>query len=353
MEKDYLIIGQGIAGSMIAYELMKRHATVDIYNRTDERTSSQVAAGLYNPVTGRKMVKTWNADAIFADLEQYYQSLEKVLKARFLHSTGIYRPFFTQEEQNEWQGRIADGNYKMFIEELKTASCANAEIRDPYGGLQLTKAGYVNIPVMLKGFRSYFESNTSYQEKIIDWNNLKLVDGGVKYNDVVYKQIVFCEGNKVADNPWFDWLPMKPVKGEIIDVNIAYDESFILNRGVFLLPENEKGLCRIGSTYDNHRLDHELTEEAIAYLREKLGIIFDGDPEVVNHRAGIRPATRDRKPFLGRHPANREMIIFNGLGAKGVSLAAYYAVQLANYLENEKPLDEEVNIARFFSFYPN
>lgn len=353
LEKDYLIIGQGIAGSMIAYELMKRGASLDIFNRTSESSSSNVAAGLYNPVTGRKMVKSWNADAIFAGLEKHYRELEEVLGEKFLYDTGIYRPFFSQEEHNEWQGRIADGLYDEFVEELKVRPTGNSRIIDPYGGLLLKNAGYVDIPVLLRGFRKYFENVESYHELSYDHQNLKRVKGGVSYNEVVYRKVVFCEGNRITENPWFGWLPMKPVKGEIVDANIDYTEQFILNRGVFLLPQNKEGLYRIGSTYDNHRLDHESTEEARVYLTEKLGIIFEGSLEVVRQRAGIRPATRDRKPMLGMHPANKEMFIFNGLGTKGVSLAVYYARQLADYLHIDQPLDQEVNIARFFSFYPN
>ncbi|MEL7147583.1 MAG: FAD-dependent oxidoreductase, partial [Bacteroidota bacterium] len=120
MKKDYLIIGQGIAGSLLAIELLKRGATVDIINKTDRQSSSYVAAGLYNPITGRKMVKTWNADKVFPLLEPYYSELEQQMKARFLFPTKIYRPFLAMEEQNEWQGRIADGDYHTMIEELKT-----------------------------------------------------------------------------------------------------------------------------------------------------------------------------------------------------------------------------------------
>lgn len=353
MKKDYLIIGQGIAGSLIAFELYKKGANFDIINKTDYKASSHVAAGLYNPVTGRKMVKTWNADKVFADLEHYYTELERFLKAKFLYPTKIYRPFLSLEEQNDWQGRLADGNFEMFVGELKTKRDANESINDHYGGLLLKNAGYIAVSDMLESFRLFFIERESYIETVLNINKLVEADGRIKYGDKFYKEVIFCEGNSVRDNPFFSWLPLKPVKGEIIDINIAYDESFILNRGVFMLPKSKEGYCRVGSTYDNHHLNNELTEEAKTYLKDKLAMIYQKDFEIVNHKAGIRPATRDRKPFIGRHPSRKEMSIFNGFGTKGVSLAVYYAKQFADFLINDGLIDDDVNIVRYFSFYSN
>lgn len=353
MEKEYLIIGQGIAGSMIAFELHQRSVSFDIINKTDYNSSSHVAAGLYNPITGRKMVKTWNADQIFSGLEHYYEELERFLRGKFLYSSKIYRPFLSLEEQNDWQGRLGDGGFNAFVEEVKSGKSANDSINDSFGGLYLKNAGYVDTTVMLESFKRFFLELGAYQEDSFDFSQLEEQTNAFLYRGITYKGVIFCEGNNVRNNPYFDWLPLKPVKGEILDINIDYDESFILNRGVFMLPKTAGGYSRVGSTYDNQMLNYEPTAVALEYLTEKLRAIYTRDFKLVRHRAGIRPATRDRKPFVGRHPDKKELTIFNGLGTKGVSLAVYYAKQFADYLTNEKPIDDEVNIERFFSFYSN
>ena len=348
-----MIIGQGIAGSMIAFELYKRAVSFDIINKTDYNSSSHVAAGLYNPITGRKMVKTWNADKVFSGLEHYYEELERFLRIKFLNSSGIYRPFFSLEEQNDWQGRLGDGGFEAFVEEVKSGKSSNEQIKDRFGGLYLKNAGYVNTTKMLEAFKKFYIRLGAYQELDFDFGELLEKEDSFGYGGSSYKKVIFCEGNNVRNNPYFKWLPLRPVKGEILDVNIDYKESFILNRGVFMLPETTEGYSRVGSTYDNHRLDHEPTMEGLQYLTDKLGAIYTRRFDLVKHRAGIRPATLDRKPFMGRHPVKKELTIFNGLGTKGVSLAVYYAKQFAEYLMNEKPIDDEVNIERFLSFYSN
>jgi len=53
-----LIIGQGIAGTMVAQTLEKAGKSFLILEDDHAHSSSIVAAGTINPVTGRKYVKT-------------------------------------------------------------------------------------------------------------------------------------------------------------------------------------------------------------------------------------------------------------------------------------------------------
>ena len=59
---DFLIIGQGLAGTVLAWNLIQRGRSVIVLDREDESTSSKVAAGLINPITGRYLTKSWRAD---------------------------------------------------------------------------------------------------------------------------------------------------------------------------------------------------------------------------------------------------------------------------------------------------
>lgn len=346
--KDFLIIGQGIAGSLLTHELLKRNQSVDIINNTQLNSSSRIAAGLYNPITGRKMVKTWNCDKIFVGLENYYRDLESNLNSKFLYPIGIYRPFFSAEEQNDWQGKISDPAYSYLVKELKQNPTEDPMVNDPYGGLLLNHSGYLDIPVMLDSFKNYFQDRGIYQEKVFNMQGLKVLEDHCSYEDQQYRRVIFCEGSAARDNPFFDWLPYKLVKGEILDVEIDYNRATILNRGVFLLPL-KTNLFRLGATYNNHDLTFDATRQAVDFLKEKLNLIFNGQFEIISHRVGIRPATKDRRPFIGVHPKYSQVGIFNGLGAKGVSLAVLYSEQFVENLLDDKALEPEVNISRFFS----
>ena len=150
MEIDFLIIGQGLAGSAMGYLLQKEGYRVLLFDTPDQNQSSRIAAGLYNPVTGRKMVKTWMGEIIFPQIEPFYRELEGQTGKRFLNSEKIYRPFLSIEEQNEWMGHSSDPAIGMFIEQIFSES-QFPELRDPFGGVLLKMSGWLNINEYLKG----------------------------------------------------------------------------------------------------------------------------------------------------------------------------------------------------------
>ena len=72
MQVDYLIIGQGISGSMLSWFLFKEGKTFFIIDDNSEKASSKVAAGVINPVTGRRYAYTWMIDEIMPFAVQSY-----------------------------------------------------------------------------------------------------------------------------------------------------------------------------------------------------------------------------------------------------------------------------------------
>ena len=162
---------------------------------------------------------------------------------------------------------------------------------------------------------------------------------------------IFCEGFQGMNNPFFNYLPFNPVKGEVLDVEIKGIElSEIINQGAFVVPLSEDTF-RLGATYSWHELDFQPTEQGKEDLLGKYHKLMKPDVSVITHQAGVRPATKDRRPLVGMHPEFQQIGIFNGLGSKGVSLAPYFAKQFVEFLVNGKELSPEVNINRFASLY--
>jgi len=346
---DYIIVGAGLAGVTLATHLHNAGKRVLMFSGTQKNVSSYVAAGLYNPVTGRKMVKTWKADQLFPYLEDYYRNCEELSRKKFLHLNAIYRPFVDVEEQNEWMGKSTETGYSDFIQKVYTQP-TTSQVNDPYGGLLLNLAGYLDIPEYIEGMMAFLSRNHTIVNDDFKYNKLVQGEDSVYYGAYQAKEIIFCEGIGLNNNPYFDWLPLRPVKGEILYIKSEFEPDYILNRGVFVLPIGD-GVYKVGSTYDHHDQTLEPTEKAKNQILEKLDLIFNEKYEIVDHIAGIRPATKDRRPFVGIHPKHETIGVFNGLGTKGVSLAPYWAQHLVQFLEHNEKLSDEVNISRYFSLY--
>lgn len=346
-EVDFLIVGQGIAGSLLAYELIKRGQKVVVLDRAQpERSSSFAAAGLYNPITGRKMVKTWMADELFPRIVPYYEELEKVLQSSFHQAMPIYRPFVSIEEQNDWHGKSATEMYAPYINKIYTESIAGENVIDPYGGLSLNFTGFVDLPKALNAIKAFLRGKGMYEVELFQHQNVESGKDGVTYQNWVAKAIIFCEGTGVEENPYFNGLRMRPVKGELIDIKTDFNPNQIVNRGVFMIPRD--GAIRVGSTYDNQDSSWQPTAEGSSMIEDKLGKLYQGPYEVIGASAGIRPATFDRRPFLGLVENQSGIGIFNGLGTKGVSLAPYFAPMMADFLLGKQEILPDVNVNRGF-----
>ena len=347
MEIDFLIIGQGLAGTGLGYRLEKSGQRILILDQPDQNKSSRVAAGLFNPVTGRKMVKSWKAEFLFPEIQPFYEEMELVTGREFLTRKKIYRPFLSIEEQNEWMGHSSDPAIGMFIEQIFSES-QYQELRDPVGGVLFKMSGWLNINEYLDGMSEYFGDRLSIQS--FDEAKLEKTSIGWNYEDISAKNLIYCNGLGSLQSRFFGYLPFAPVKGEILEVEQKFNPDFIVNRGVFRVPLSDH-LFRVGSTYTWHDLDQGPTESAKNEILDKLQDLVRVPIESVkSHKTGIRPATKDRKPFLGKHPLEDSVYIFNGFGAKGVSLIPYFSKMMSDYLLYSKPISTEVDIARYFKY---
>ena len=75
MQVDFLIIGQGISGTWLSYYLQKANKSFLVIDNNQFNSASRIAAGIINPVTGRRIVKTWMIDELISFLLPAYEEL--------------------------------------------------------------------------------------------------------------------------------------------------------------------------------------------------------------------------------------------------------------------------------------
>lgn len=351
-QADYLIVGQGIAGSVLAWTLHELGHSVIILNDPSLPSSSKASAGVFNPLTGKKMNRTWMSEELFPYSWAFYEMMEQKLQTQLLHFCNIYRPFRNVEEQNSYLSKTAD----PFTEKYVVAAAENEKfapfIENSFGGLQISAAGWVDCMEMLEKINYFFIEKNQYVIDKFDYKNIDFQKNIVSYKNIQIKKILFCEGYEALQNPFFNWLPFNPVKGESLIVLVEdYPLTEIINQGTIIVPIDGKGKCRLGATYSWDDLDWKTTNEARQLLEEKIKAYLKKPFQVLEQQAGIRPSTDDRRPFVGVHPEHKQLAIFNGLGTKGVTLAPFFARELVENLEEGKEINAEVNIERFFSLY--
>ena len=136
-------------------------------------------------------------------------------------------------------------------------------------------------------------------------------------------------------------------KGELLIIkapNLNLD--VVLKSSIFILPIGDD-MFKVGATYNWDDKDDLPTEEGKKELIDNLKELIDCDFEIIKHFAGVRPTVKDRRPLVGSHHLYKNIHILNGLGTRGVMLGPWLAKSLFDNLENEIPLDTNMDIKRF------
>lgn len=344
MQVDYLIIGQGISGTMLSWFLHKEGKSFVILDENNPDTSSKVAAGVVNPVTGRRFVRSWMIEELLPFARATYNELETFLQVHFVRHLDMIRFFPNAESRDLFVTRITEDD--TYLHQYPDQNHFNPFFNYHYGCGQVRPAFCVDLSVLMLHWRQQLGATCRTQR--FEPAALQVYQDQVQYEDITAQKVVFCEGFVGEENPWFRALPFSANKGEALLIECTgLEDKHIYKQHLLLAPLMQNGLFWVGSTYQHRFTDAQPSEEfrsrTEAHLKEWLKLPFT----VMDHKAAIRPATVERRPFVGLHPKYPAIGILNGMGTKGTSLAPYFAHQLVQRLVHGAPINPDADIRRF------
>jgi len=343
---DHIIVGLGLAGAAIALQLLRRGKKIAVFDIPAGNRSSSVAAGLFNPISGKMMTKSWRADDLFPYLTGFYQDAEQTTSQSFFHLRSMYIPFRSAEEQNDWTGRSADESVKRYIERIFTSSAFGDQADDKLGGILVRQCGYVHVASYLRAVRELIQRGSLMCGQM-NFDSLLIDKNFVQCDDIRADSLILCDGLHARNNPITSWMPLQPLKGETIDVRFSQEPRTIYNRGVYTVPVGD-GVHRVGATFERSAAPGT-SAEGRALLETRLHALVKIPYQVTGHDWGLRPTTRDRRPLVGQHPQHSNVFVFNGMGTKAVSQAPYFSMVLADAITRGTQIGQDVNISRFYA----
>ena len=341
---DYLIIGQGLVGTWLSYYVLQAGKTCMVVNDSHTAAASQVASGVINPVTGRRIVQTWMIDTFLPFALKAYTDLGAQLNVYIVKEASVVLIHPSLQMQESFEYRYEHENVYL---QKNNASDFESCMYTPFGTGQINQTIWIDLNLMITGWRQQLINNTQYIDAKFDIADLQITNEGVSWNEIQANQILFCDGIASMENPYFKMLPFAPNKGEALIVEIKdLPNQAIYKNNMTIVPWKDQ-LFWVGSNYEwefkdaNPSMDFRNKMETA--LRQLLKIPFN----VVDHIAGIRPANQERGPFVGLHPSYPAIGICNGMGTKGCSLAPYFAHQLIAHCEQGSPIHPEASLERF------
>lgn len=349
---DYIIIGQGIAGTLLSHFLLKAQQKILVIDNNFQQSSSKVAAGLINPITGRRFVKSWRIEELIPFAQSTYQELEQELGIDIFLAKNVAWVLSSPKMENDWMQRSSEPELAPYLVEVDKTLNNTTVFHNARSFIEFRQAAQVRMPELMKAYRHKLQKLNCYQQEKFDYTLLQEKEDHISYKQLKAKRIIFCEGVQAMANPFFNYLPFWAAKGEVLLVEIENypHQNKLLKHDIFIV-HLHNNIYWIGSSY-LRKYDSILpTDTEKNQLIERLSLALKLPFKVVDHQAAVRPTVRDRRPFLGQHPKHKFMYIFNGLGAKGSYLAPFFANHFVNYLEHQHSLDKEVDILRNLKFY--
>jgi len=342
---DYLVVGLGLAGTSFCETLEKNGRTFRVIS-DDSQTSSQVAAGMYNPVILKRFSLVWNAVEQMKMVVPFYSDLEEKLKVKLNYKLPVLRRFASVEEQNLWFEASDKNGLKQFLSS-EILPNKNPKIDAPFGYGKVMNSGRIDTNKLLGSYKKYLIENNLFEKESFEYDSLHMASTAVTYKSFTAKRIVFAEGFGLSNNPYFNYLPLTGTKGELLTIRAPeLNETNAIKSSLFLIPLGND-LYRVGATYKWKDKTNFPTEEAKIEILEKLETFLNCDYEVVNHVAGIRPTVTDRRPLVGRHHEHQNLYVLNGFGSRGVMVGPYASKKLFEHIESKRPIDPEMSIDRF------
>ena len=324
-----LIVGQGIAGTLVAYQLLKAGEEVMVVDDGNMDSSSRIAAGMFTPVSGKRMTLTPNANQLMEEAIKTYLELETFLGVQFVNLQPIYHAFASVKEQNDLMSRMDNPLFASYVNpHPQKINC----IHQPYGAFEVSRSGWLHMPTLLTAFREKLKTLKSLTEGAFHYDELIVSDEGFKYQNTLYNRVVFCEGIKIKDNPFFTDIEIIPCKGDVLTIECKDGpKDKIAKKGCYMVNTHD-AIYRVGSTYHWGEDNLIPDQEGFDQLNGKLKELVNVDYEIVSHKVGVRPTTKTREPILKQHATFKNMFALNGLGTKGVLHAPVQVKKLLTLL---------------------
>ena len=282
-------------------------------------------------------------DDVMPFAQNAYEELGAVLNLKAIEQRNIIDFFPTPQMKIAFHQRYAEDSEYLSIpsDQIKWKNYFD----DDFGYGEISPCLLVNLSRILFAYR--FQLRQQLWEETFDIKFLHIHKNRIDYKDITASSMIFCDGAAGSENLYFNLLPFAPNKGEVLWIECTdLPATNIFKYGINLVPWKEN-IFWVGSSYDwkyKNDLPTDLfREKTSAILKRWLKIPF----QIVDHQASIRPATLERRPFVGFHPVYKNIGIFNGMGTKGCSLSPFFAKQFVDHIVHDLPLQTEVDILRY------
>lgn len=342
---DYIIVGQGIVGSLLAFQLIKANKKVLVIDQKIPGAASLHSSGIINPITGRRFAKSWQIDTLLPFAKNLYKELESFLNVKLIYEVEFCKLINSTKDENDLAADMGVKDYLPYFPKQEKTFLDPLKYNTPLGAYKIKEGLRLDIIKLINSFKNYLISIQSFQNELFEFDSLDVKNSN--YQGITFEKIIFCQGFANIDNPFFKHIQIIPNKGEylIVKTKSPHQLTYTITSNGIVSPLTEDTFY-IGATYEWVGVDTAISENATKHLKNVLENVCKLDYDIIQQGVALRPAIQARKPIMGLHHEYSNLAMINGMGTKGTMLAPFYTNHLIQHLLYHQNLSDEVSIKK-------
>ena len=321
-KRPVLIVGGGVAGCTLLYELSKRGRRVVLLeaNRINAQGASSVPAALLNPYRGRSARASEEDRAGLRAMWELVGELENLGLDHGVRQTGVLRIASNQKQAKTWRGR--DG-VRWLDHEIPAAYHA------PFGGFLVERGGWLEPHKFLHALTSAAKGRGAVVREDCPVTGLEPDGKGHKIHTTQgtfpAQGVVLCIG--ASSSPNLPLPELEYVAGDVVGFRTDVEMSYPLAGAVYTASCGEQ--VYVGG---NHRPAGEEDRTAPQQLQRAGGWFVPALKEAaqVSTWTGVRAKTENNIPLVQELSPN--IWFFGALAGRGFLCSARLSRRLAEAL---------------------
>jgi glycine/D-amino acid oxidase-like deaminating enzyme len=357
VERDYLVIGQGIAGTVLAQSLASRGLTFWVIDAPNPESASHVAGGILDPVSGQKFTPAWRGREFLDASQKFFSDFQEDLGLDASLAQGVQRAFSNPDAPGWFAKRAQAWEEQGFRLEKLDLSQIPKQALTEWGGFSVPEGGAFSVTRILSAFRRSLKEKDQLIEGKIRWSDLVISESGVECLGLRARRVVLCLGHELLDFEDFAksarW---GNTRGEILDCEWPEQDwgGSVFKSHYALIPTEKKGRFRWAANYVNRTREASPTPESREILLQGFAQSFSQEArekiQIIGQRAGIRLSVIDHMPVIGDLThwggAWDRVAVFTAFGSKGLLWSPLCASWLLDALEKKIAVPIEVSSRR-------
>jgi len=358
-KNSILIIGGGLIGLSIAYELARNNFKVLVLSKNRNESAGFVAAGmLATHAEGLENELLKFGQESQGLIPKWIKSIEQDSRIKCgLKKCGIVVPFENKEDLE----KFPTYKYGRYLNQKDLQTEINGINSFWKYGLLFEQDGQIDNrrrlmralerACSLHGVK--FQEGSEVDNLIVEKNK---ITGATVLCATGELKTIYCEKAIICSGAWsrkiFNKIPVFPVKGQMLSIQgpTNFLKRVVFGPKTYLVPRDD-GLIIVGATVEkDSKFNPGNTPDGINQLQEGIRSLL---PEAINwphmeHWWGLRPCTPDFKPILGKSKI-KNLFLATGHYRNGVLFSAITSNLLLKLVQNKSLKELEKSFLKKFS----